>query len=52
MVRRYSNFSLPTELAERIQDLITTRKDLGYSSVSEFAKDAIRRLIDEYDKKQ
>jgi len=51
MVKRYLNYSLPRELAERVQKLIKKRKDLGYTSVSEFAKDAIRRLLVEVEKK-
>jgi len=51
MVKQYQNYSLPRDLAERIRKLIAKQKDLGYTSVSEFAKDAIRRLLDEYEKK-
>ena len=50
MVKRYTNFSLPSDLADRVGRLITKRKDLGYTSVSEFAKDSIRRLLDVYEK--
>jgi len=50
MVKRYQNYSLPKDLAERVQKLIVKKKGLGYTSVSEFAKDGIRRLLEIYEK--
>jgi Arc/MetJ-type ribon-helix-helix transcriptional regulator len=52
MVKRYLNYSLPIELSERVKKLIEEHRDLGYTSVSEFAKDAIRRLLIEYETKK
>ncbi len=37
----YTNISLPNELANEIRKVVETRK-LGYSSVSEFVKEAVR----------
>lgn len=49
MPKRYANYSLPEELAKRVKELIEDRKDLGYSSVNEFVKDAVRRLLEHYE---
>ena len=50
MVKRYLNYSLPKDLAERIKDYIDKHKDMGYTSVSEFCKDATRRFLMELEK--
>jgi len=52
MSKRYVNYSLPEDLAKRIKDLITKRRDLGYTSVNEFVKDAVRRLLEYYEGKR
>lgn len=51
MAKRYQNYSLPKDLAEKVKRVIQERKDLGYTSVSEFAKDGIRRLLAEIEGK-
>lgn len=40
----YSSISLPSELLKEIEKIITN-KSLGYKSVAEFIKEAIRRYI-------
>ena len=37
----YTNISLPNELADEIRKVVESRK-LGYTSVSEFVKEAVR----------
>lgn len=37
----YTNISLPNELADEIRRVVESRK-LGYTSVSEFVKEAVR----------
>lgn len=38
----YSNLSLPKEMAENIEKLITEHPELGFTSTAEFIKNAIR----------
>ena len=39
---RYSTISIPKELHKEIEELITKNPELGYSSVAELCKEAIR----------
>ena len=39
---RYSTISIPKELHQEIEELITRNPELGYSSVAELCKEAIR----------
>lgn len=39
---KYANLSLPQEMADLIQHIIDENPELGYSSIAEFVKDAIR----------
>ena len=39
---KYANLSLPQEMADLIQQIIEENPELGYSSIAEFVKDAIR----------
>ena len=39
---RYSTISIPKELHQEIEELITKNPELGYSSVAELCKEAIR----------
>ncbi len=43
----YYNFSIPRELKDKVERLLARHKDLGYTSVAEFMKDAVRRRIEE-----
>jgi Arc/MetJ-type ribon-helix-helix transcriptional regulator len=47
MRKRYKNISIPEELYKKLEELIKTRK-VGYVSVSDAAKDAIRELLRKY----
>ena len=38
----YGKISIPNALLENIKKIIKDREDLGYRSVSEFAREAIR----------
>jgi hypothetical protein len=42
------SISIPEEMVDKIKELIERRPDLGYSSISAFATDALRRLFSEY----
>lgn len=44
---KYSTISIPKELHEEIEDLITKYPELGYSSVAELCKEAIRLRLSE-----
>ena len=46
----YRGISLPETMIEEIEKLLKQRPDLGYQSVAEFIKDAIRRRIEELKK--
>ena len=39
---KYSTISIPKELHQEIEELITKNPELGYSSVAELCKEAIR----------
>lgn len=43
-MRKYTNIALPSDLIEKIDDVIK-RQGLGYKSRAEFAKEAVRHLL-------
>ncbi len=43
----YKAVSLPEELIEFIRKVIEERPELGYDSIADFVKDAIRRRLKE-----
>ena len=46
----YTSTAIPKKLKERINNIIKSRKELGYRSVNEFVLDAIRRRLEEIEK--
>jgi Arc/MetJ-type ribon-helix-helix transcriptional regulator len=44
--KSYYTFSIPLSLKEKVEAIVRRRKDLAYSSVAEFMKDAVRRHIE------
>lgn len=50
-VRQYVGVSLPKELVSEIESVIKNKK-LGYTTVAEFVKDAVRRRLEEIEKMQ
>ena len=44
--KRYRNVAIPEELYERCEEIVKSGI-LGYSSVSEFIRDAVRRRLEE-----
>jgi Arc/MetJ-type ribon-helix-helix transcriptional regulator len=47
---KWRTISLRVELVEKIEKLIESRPDLGYSSVADFVADAVRRRLEELSK--
>jgi len=45
---KYNYVGLPTEMSGEIQRIIETDKRLGFVSMQEFVKEAVRRSIIEY----
>jgi len=45
--RGYTTVSIPIELSERVKAIL---KRAGYSTISDFTRDAIRRLLEEKEK--
>ena len=43
--KSYKGITLPQEMVEEIKKLIEEHPELGYSSVAEFVKDAIRSKL-------
>ncbi|MBO8182018.1 MAG: hypothetical protein H0Z28_04395 [Archaeoglobus sp.] len=43
--KNYKGVTLPAEMVEKIKEVIENYPEMGYSSVSEFIKDAIREKI-------
>ncbi|MFQ5883984.1 MAG: ribbon-helix-helix domain-containing protein [Thermoplasmata archaeon] len=50
--KHYRGLTLPESLVEKVEQIIKSRKDLGYVSVSEFVKEAVRRRIEEIESRQ
>jgi len=44
---KYSTISLPKELYDRLQELLDKKPELGYGSVADFCKEAIRLHVEE-----
>lgn len=42
----YKTLSIPSEFYESVEEYIKENKDLGYTSVPEFVKEAIRAHMD------
>ena len=49
MARKYRTVGIPEELFKECEAVVKSGK-LGYSSVSEFVKDAVRRRLEEIKK--
>lgn len=47
---RYSTISLPKELYDKLQEMIEEKPAMGYSSVADFCKEAIRLHVEEIKK--
>lgn len=45
----YTSISLPTDLIDKIKQSIKDKSELGYTTVPEFIKDAIRRHFEHID---
>jgi len=45
----YRSLRIPENLVSKIEDVIEN-KDLGYTSISEFVKDSVRRRLEEIEK--
>ena len=44
---KWSHVAIPADVADRIEEIIKERPDLGYLSVSAFLLDAARRRIEQ-----
>jgi Arc/MetJ-type ribon-helix-helix transcriptional regulator len=44
----YTNVGIPKDMAEEIQRIILSDKRLGFASMQEFVKEAVRRSIVHY----
>ena len=47
---RWAKVAIPSEVYDRIEDLIKRRPDLGYLSVPSFVLDASRRRLEELER--
>jgi len=45
-MKGYTQVSLPKELHKKIEEFISENPELGYKTIAEFVKDAIRRLFE------
>ena len=50
--KRYRTISLPIELVELVEKTIERHPEFGYSSLTEFVKDAIRSKLSEFIKEK
>ena len=49
---RQKTVTLPRPLVERVEKVITLRREWGYTSVASFVSDAVRRRLEEIEKAQ
>lgn len=50
-MRKYQTISLPKNLSQKIQELINKHPELGYTSIAEFVKEAIRTRLEKLGEK-
>jgi hypothetical protein len=49
-VKGYDSVNLPSGLYLKVKNLVKTRTDLGYRSVTEFVAEAVRKRTEEIEK--
>ena len=49
-VKGYDSVNLPSGLYDKVKNLVKTRADLGYRSVTEFVAEAVRRRTEEIER--
>ena len=49
-VKGYDSVNLPSGLYATVKDLIKTRTDLGYRSVTEFVAESVRKRVEEIER--
>ena len=49
-VKGYDSLNLPSGLYIKVKNLVKTRTDLGYRSVTEFVAEAVRKRTEEIEK--
>ena len=49
-VKGYDSVNLPSGLYETVKNLIKTRTDLGYRSVTEFVAESVRKRVEEIER--
>ncbi|MHA1270105.1 MAG: ribbon-helix-helix domain-containing protein [Candidatus Helarchaeota archaeon] len=50
--RGYRQVSLPIELIKKIENFIKSRPDLGFTSIPEFIRYAIREKLEQFEEKE
>lgn len=48
---KWSNIQIPKEMVDKIREVITNYPSLGYTSLSNFIADSVRRRLDELKEK-
>ena len=49
-VKGYDSVNLPSGLYDKVKNLVKTRPDLGYRSVTEFVAEAVRKRTEEIER--
>jgi hypothetical protein len=49
-VKGYDSVNLPSGLYAPVKNLIKTRTDLGYRSVTEFVAESVRKIVEEIER--
>jgi len=49
-VKGYNSVDLPSGLYTNVKNLIKTRNDLGYRSVTEFVAESVRKRVEEIER--
>ena len=49
-VKGYASVNLPSGLYDKVKNLVKTRSDLGYRSVTEFVAEAVRKKTEEIER--
>lgn len=50
--KEYRKVNVPESMASTIEDILTYNEELGFRSIDEFVRDAVRESIIKYNKKR
>lgn len=51
-VKGYESVNLPSGLYQKVKEIVKGKTDLGYRSITEFVAEAVRKRVEEIEKKE